>query len=122
MFEIKKRQRRRLPGRVEWLSIEVVPQLSAAVQLVGLHNMILTFCYLKDTILQTRNKLMSAIEKFTLKAINVVSTTTPYRSRMETKNLPFILIDQKGTETPLKGSTVAFDGRPGSSSNSSNNA
>ena len=38
------------------------------------------------------------------------------------KNLLFILIDQKGTETPLKGSTVAFDGRPGSSSNSSNNA
>ena len=65
---------------------------------------------------------MSAIEKFTLKAINVVSTTTPYRSRMKTKNLLFILIDQKGTETPLKGSTVAFDGRPGSSSNSSNNA
>ena len=65
---------------------------------------------------------MSAIEKFTLKAINVVSTTTPYRSRMETKNLLFILIDQKGTETPLKGSTVAFDRRPGSSSNSSNNA
>ena len=84
--------------------------------------MILTFCYLKDTILQTRNKLMSAIEKFTLKAINVVSTTTPYRSTMETKNLLFILIDQKGTETPLKGSTVAFDGLPGSSSNSSNNA
>ena len=31
-------------------------------------------------------------------------------------------IDRKGTETPLKGSTVAFDGQPGSSSNSSNNA
>lgn len=70
--------------------------------------MILTFCYLKDTILQTRNKLMSAIEKFTLKAINVVSTTTPYRSRMETKNLLFILIDQKGTETPLKGSVCVL--------------
>ena len=38
------------------------------------------------------------------------------------KNLIFISIDRKETENPLKGSTIAFDGHPGSSSNSSNNA